>query len=118
MSHKVLANTEYFRNGVFGVLKTKEGNVFVGHYITQNEKENDRIRHVFHLLCKENDKAKESMTIEQVIDMVNKKYHVCIKKEEVPRPKTKPYEQPYPRKIYLKITQTNSVKLHQKTREA
>lgn len=118
MSHRLLANTEYFRSGAFKVLKTKQGNIFVGHYITKNDKENERIKKVFDLLCEENDKEKGNMTIEDVIDMVKKKYHVSIDLEDIPRPETKPYEKPHPRKVCLKITQISCGIKPQKMKEA
>lgn len=103
MCHRMLTHT-YIRCDFFRVLKTKEGNVFVGYYTTRREKENEQIRQIFKLLCQENDKAKESMTLDEVINMVKKKYNVFIKiAYELPRPKPKPFEKTHPRKMYLEI---------------
>lgn len=107
---RVLANTDYFRLECFRVLKTKEGNVFVGHYITKYEDENEKITIIFQDLCKESKKAKD-MTLEQIKDIVQKRYHVSIKVEEVPRSEPKPFVEPQPRKVFLKITQIPSLKL-------
>lgn len=117
MSHRLLANTEYFREPGYWVLKTKEGNIRINCYLTRSEDENERIRKVFSFLREENNKAKGNMTIEEAIDITKKRYHVCISREEIPRAEIKPYQKPEPRTMYLKITQTNSVKLHQKTRK-
>lgn len=104
MCHRMLMHTECIRGDFFRVLKTREGNVFVGYYNSTREKENEKIRQIFKLLCQENDKAKESMTIDEVINMVKKKYNVFIKiAYEFPRPKTKQFEKPRPRKMYLEI---------------
>ncbi len=114
---RVLANTDYFRLNGFRVLKTKEGNVFVGHYITRYEAENKKIAIILQHLYEENEKAKD-MTLEQIKDIVQKKYHVSIKVEEVPQSEPKPFVEPQPRKVFLKITQIPSLKEPKHTKKA
>ena len=115
---RVLADTDYFRLECFRVLKTKEGNVFVGHYITRYEDENKKIGIIIQHLCEESEKAKD-MTLEQIRDIVQQKYHVSIKVEEVPRSELKPFMKPQPRKVFLKITKIPcSVRLHKHTEKA
>lgn len=114
---RVLADTDYFRLECFRLLKTKEGNVFVGPYLTRYEDENEKIVAVFQKLCEESEKAKD-MTLEQIKDIVQKKYHVSIKVDEVARRESKPFVKPQPRKVFLKITQIPCSVLHKHTKKA
>lgn len=102
MCQSKLAHPGYTRLTAFKVLGTKEGNVLVGHYISNKEKENDLIKQIFDTLWEE--KQRENRNIEELVDAISKRNHVSITIEDVPRPETKKFEKPHPRKMYLFIT--------------
>lgn len=115
---RVLADTDYFRLDCCRVLKTNEGKLLVGQYITRNEEENERIKIVFQHVCEECDKNGD-MTLEQIINIVQNKYHVSIKVETCPLSEPKPFEKPKMRKVFLKITKIpHSIRPHKQTKKA